>query len=420
MNGTISNSEYEKYLVYPNETIDKLTVNRTFDRLFDAIDETTSTSELILSGATDVSYGTAKFSPSAEYAFEKPSGSDTDYKNSMLNIGQLYDMSKKLTDHSTDSFLVSPASAVDDGRNIGDIRYWVRSPYADSRFTFMPNGVNMYTCCFDIGFDGISNVLGEESSKKDVTVPVAVSSYDNTIDIDRDSHLNISDYINELHTNASESETIDDDAIWCLENIDGESMNVPFIVPMNVTLRHNLCNYTKYSAYKQSYVEITMSSSLSVKSLFESKYDRTTYQFKDDVETTDAESVRKRLFTQKPMVMAQICFYNEDSNPLVLFGYDSGPSQSVHESSFSSHNRLSQKPLYQIDENGVGISPVNGSVMVRKIENKFDSKGNIIDNLIYFDVILKFMAGSASDPEMDFAMRLMNSRSRVQFAMIGV
>ena len=59
-------------------------------------------------------------------------------------------------------------------------------------------------------------------------------------------------------------------------------------------------------------------------------------------------------------------------------------------------------------------------MIVRKIENKFDSKGNIIDNLIYFDVILKFMAGSASDPEMDFAMRLMNSRSRVQFAMIGV
>lgn len=426
MNGTISNSEYEKYLVYPNETIDKLTVNRTFKRLFDAIDDKASSSELVLDEATETSYGTAKFSPSAEYLFEKPSEGDFDYEKSMLNIGQLYNLSKRMTESAENSFLVSPTSGSGDDRPISDVRYWIKSSYADSRFTFMPNGVNIVTCCFDIGFDGISNTLGIDSVDKDVVVPVKVESYPTMIDIDRDSHLNINDYISEM--TAESPDTFDPNGVRCLERMDGKDMNVPFLIPMKATMRHNLCKYDKYSAYRQSYVEVCMSSSISIKALFDSKFGQNDYQLfdadtdsiKEEYDTTTRCDRKPRLFTQKPMVMGQICFYNSESNPSPLFGYDNGTSGEPLTSTFSSHNRISQKPLYDIDNEGVTVSPVNGTVLIRKVENKFDGSGNIVDNIIHFDVLFKFMAGSASDPEMDYAMRMMNSRSRVQFAMIGV
>ena len=66
------------------------------------------------------------------------------------------------------------------------------------------------------------------------------------------------------------------------------------------------------------------------------------------------------------------------------------------------------------------VSPGNGSVLVKRAENIYDRDGNITDNIISIDIIMKFMAGSASDPEMEYAMKNLNSRSRVQLAMIGV
>jgi hypothetical protein len=219
-------------------------------------------------------------------------------------------------------------------------------------------------------------------------------------------------------------------------------------------------------------------------------------------EDVNEEMSRKfRLFTQKPMTMAQIVFFNNESNPSLTFGFDnriedsvkylmagttgslvavkegdvvligedmysisigpyvqpqsvdeddhrrrveveynpySGPSvtpvaeyenmesapetaiEEEVESSFSSHSRLSQKPLDEVEVDGEMVSPVNGSVIVKKVENRYDRVGNIVDNIVHLDIIMKFMAGSASDPEMEYALNNLNSRSRVQVALIGV
>lgn len=423
--GIISNSNYEKYLVYPNESIDKLTVNRTFERLFEDIDAKTSSASLTLDDATEKSYGKAKFSSLNGYSFEEPSSvsEKTEYENSMLSIGQLKDMSDRMVDGSYNAVYVAPLSG---SLPITDNLYWVRSKYMDSKFLYMPNGINMVSCSFELGFNGISKALSaDDIATEDVVSPVSLSSYTNQIYVDQESEFNVEDYINDdFSSGGSHSFEIQN-----ILNMDGRNMEIPFVTDAKVTLRHNSCDFSKYSAYRQSYIEICMSVKIGLKSLYDMKYGHREYELENEdseitdsvsVEHADGEMKRKyRLFTQKPMVMAQIGFYNNDSSPKPLFGFDdvlSGGDMS----DFSSHNRLSQKPLDEILVDDIPISPVNGCVFVKKMENEYDQDGNIVDNIVHLDVVMKFMAGSAADPELEYALNTFNSRSKVQVVMIGV
>lgn len=425
----IPNSKYEKYLIYPNESIDKLTVNRTFERLFEAIDLKAKSSSLTVETATVSSYGKAKFSSDTSYSFDEPDGDDSDYNSSMLNIAQLRDMSKRISNGSSESLYAAPVSSNGTQTlSVSGNRYWVKSDYMDSKFVFMPNGINTITCSFNIGFNGLAGAIGDDSIiDSDVISPLILSSYGDTINIDKESYWNIEDFVND---NNGIDGLPDSKDVRNLIGMDGRSMDIPFMETVNVTLRHNNCSSTKYSAYRQSYIELCMSMKLSVKSLFERKYGRRTYETITDsssisgyAETNIGEMNRKfRLFTQKPLVMAQIGFFNNESNPKPLFGFDNGVNTHSETliSRFSSHNQLSQKPLDEVDIDGNMVSPVNGSVLVKRAENIYDRDGNITDNIISIDIIMKFMAGSASDPEMEYAMKNLNSRSRVQLAMIGV
>ena len=425
----ILNSEYEKYLIYPNESIDKLTVNRTFERLFEAIDSKAKSSSLTVDTATVSSYGKAKFSSDTSYSFDKPDGDDSDYNSSMLNIAQLRDMSKRISNGSSESLYAAPVSSNGTQTlSVSGNRYWVKSDYMDSKFVFMPNGINTITCSFNIGFNGLAGAIGDDSIiDSDVISPLSLSSYGDTINIDKESYWNIEDFVNDNNGIDGLPDSTD---VRNLIGMDGRSMDIPFMETVNVTLRHNNCSSTKYSAYRQSYIELCMSMKLSVKSLFERKYGKRTYETITDsssisgyAETNIGEPNRKfRLFTQKPMVMAQIGFFNNESNPKPLFGFDNGINTHSEPltSRFSSHSQLSQKPLDEVDIDGNMVSPLNGSVLVKRVDNIYDRDGNITDNIISIDIIMKFMAGSASDPEMEYAMKNLNSRSRVQLAMIGV
>ena len=423
--GIISNNNYEKYLVYPNESIDKLTVNRTFERLFEDIDAKISSASLTLDDATEKSYGKAKFSSFDGYSFEEPSSvsEKADYKNSMLSIGQLKDMSDRMVDGSYNAVYVAPLSG---SLPITDNLYWVRSKYMDSKFLYMPNGINMVSCSFELGFNGISKALSaDDIDTEDVVSPVSLSSYTNQIYVDQESEFNVEDYMNDdFSSGGSHSFEIPN-----ILNMDGCNMEIPFVTDAKVTLRHNSCGFSKYSAYRQSYIEICMSVKIGLKSLYDMKYGYREYELEnEDSEITDSVSVthvggemkrKYRLFTQKPMVMAQIGFYNNDSIPKPLFGFDDVLSGG-NMSDFSSHNRLSQKPLDEILVDDIPISPVNGCVFVKKMENEYDQDGNIVDNIVHLDVVMKFMAGSAADPELEYALNTFNSRSKVQVVMIGV
>lgn len=421
MDSTLT-EKYKRYLVYPNESIDKLTVNRTFERIFDEIETKSKTASLNVSSATETSYGTARFSVSGEYSFDGPVGeNDTEYSTSMLTIPQMKNLSERLSDGTSDFFFVAPTS---EGETIEDNLFWARAQYMDSKFTFMPNGVNVLTCSFNLGFNGLSPALGgHDIARSDIISPISLSGYDTSIDIDDESRWNIMDFINDNSMEVGESDIT---VVRKLYNLDGCNANMPFMESLGVTLRHNRCSSTEDSAYNQSYVEICMSTKISVKSLFTLKYGRNVYETIDsesnvvDMEgRNDSEIGRKpRLFTQKPIVMAQIGFFNNDSKPPLLFGLEdmTGEKQPI----FASNYRLSQKPVDEIMVDGNAVSPVDGCVIMKGVENLYDASGNIVDNLVYLDIVMKFMAGSATDPEMEYALNTLNSCSRIQVAMIGV
>ena len=427
----VRNTDYERFLVYPNESIDKLTVNRAFERIFDEVEAKVGNCTLSLSAATQFSYGKARFSSLSTYAFDEPASTDEDYDHGMLTIAQLGDMSDRMSDDTCESLFAAPLSS--DGSTslpISSNRFWVKVDYMRSRFLFMPNGVNVITCSFDLGFNGLTSALSSSDIvDSDVVAPIRVSEYGDMLDVDSETYWNIEDFIND--NNGVDGVPNPTDA-RNLMGMDGLTLGVPFMEAVDVTLRHNDCASTKYSAYKQSYIELCMSMKLSVKSLFDSdggKFGKTTYEILDDSSETYGDVVvgnrgeigrGTRLFTQRPTVMAQIGFYNNESNPSPLIGYDNGTSSESPTSVFSSHSRMSQKPLDEVDVDGCSVSPVNGCVLVKKVENVYDYDGNVVDNVVTLDVVMKFMAGSATDPEMDYAMNILNSRSRVQLAMIGV
>lgn len=496
-------NRYGKYLVYPNESIDKITVNRSFERMFGDIESRSENMSLELSTATTSSYGKAKFSPSASYSFDLLDG-DSDYENSMLNISQMYDMSKRFVDGSSESIYVAPVSSDETSTlPMTGNRYWVSSKYMNSKFMFMPNGINMVTFSFEIGFNGLANAMDDDSIvDSDVISPVYISGYEDVLSIDNESYDNIMDFVND-------GSYVDANDVKNIFNMDGRSMEIPFIERLGTTLRHNNCSSTKDSAYNQSYIELCMSGKVSVKSLFERKYGIRTYETITEsssvceVSSYKVEDIKRvpRLFTQKPIVMGQVSFFNNSSNPLALFGFDNyvegkdymyltfnekcglnilirkGDSIKVdsqvdgisfwkldgvdgevvddegnitvnfvwteiseteidermvffekplsgyverHEQSFSNYSRLSQKPLDEVDVDGEKVSPVNGNVFIKGVDNTYDSDGNVIDNVLSFDIIMKFMAGSPTDPEMEYAIKNLNSRARVQLAIIGV
>lgn len=426
----ILNSRYEKYLVYPNESIDKLTVNRTFERLFEDIDKKISSSSLRLDTATDRSYGKAKFSSLSCYHFDDfhENQDDTEeYENSMLTIGHLKDMADRMVNESYNAIYVAPTSydnEDDDVRTISENLYWIRSKYMDSKFLYMPNGVNIVSCSFEIGFNGISKALSAENiATNDIISPVIISSYTNNILVDQETKFNVEDYIND----DSEIDGSHSYEMLNMLNMDGHSMNIPFISNANVTLRHNKCEFNEYSSYRQSYIEVCMSMKIGLKSLYTLKYGNREYELEDDDSNikysekyvVDKMNRKYRIFTQTPMVMAQIAFYNNESCPKPLFGFDDVPSGGS-KSDFSSHNTFSQNPVDEILIDNIAVSPVNGCVFVKKIDNEYDQDGNIIDNIVNLDIVMKFMAGSASDPELEYALNNLNSRSKVQLAMIGV
>lgn len=425
---------YERYVVYPNEPIDKLTVNRTFERIFEDIDAKTKSSSLRLDNATEKSYGKAKFTSLDHYIFDKPAEQETeDYNSSMLRISNLVDMSDRFSSKSDNQILFAPVSS--NGEQILDIRknhYWLKTDYMDSKFLFMPNGINVVTCSFDVGFNGLAKSLRNDSIlEDDVVAPISLSGYSNSINIDKESYWNIQDFINDNAWNGINGYQDVEDAMNIV-NMDGRNVEIPFAEVVNVSLRHNKCASTEYSAYMQSYVEVCMSMKISVKSLFTEKFERRTYETITDTSSVSGfenenfgELGRNfKLFVQKPIVMAQLGFYNNESNPNPILGFDNTLSQlspgEKYSSKFSSHSRISQKSLDETDVDGNKISPVNGFVLVKKYENLYDGNGNIVDNMVYIDIVMKFMAGSMSDPEMEYALRSLNSRSKVQIAMIGV
>lgn len=434
-----SPQKHERYLIYPNESIDKLTVNRTFERMFEDIDKKEQNPVLSVSTATEKTYGTVKFSSLTSYQFDDENLNSTEklsYKNNALTIDLLKDYSSAIEDSVTDSILFSPVSSDSSSvsADLSSMTYWIKMDYIDSNFIFSPNGNLIVNCSFDVGINNIPLTFGTNAVLSgDVISPVAVNGYENYINITKEDFFNFTDYINDNELRESSERFPNIDNVIHLMDFDGKKFKVPFVNDMNATLKHNVCNWTTYSSFKQSYVEIHYSSEISLKELYNSKYNIRKYNLYADSKNVSGEEIKtssmrhnEQFYTQNPIIMGQVGFYNNESNVKPVFGFDNtlsscsiGDISSIR-SEFEDYNTITQKELSVVTVNGSNISPVNGNVIIKKYSNKYDSDGNITDNVVYFDIVMKFMVGSASDPRMVHGLQNINSKAKVQFAMIGV
>lgn len=425
--------KFERYIIYPNESIDKLTVNRPFQRIYEDIEDIANNSELRLVEATEKVYGKAKFTKSTEFYFDEekvPESERDDYENAMTTVGVLSKYINTLSDSEHNTTYTAPLCSSEtngDKLTVATNKYWIKNDYCNIDFSYMPNGVTGITGTFDIGFNNIPATFGSnEPLSSNILSPVIVSGCDYYINITEEDIMNLTDYVN---YNTDELTDVDD--VFNLTKLDGMKIKLPFCEDYNVTLKHNICNWTTYSSFKKSYVELHYSSTLDVNSLYDmyGRYGRDKFSIisrdgdedAKDIYTADLKH-EQVVFKQKPMVMMQIGFYNNSSLIKPIFGFDntqSNESDDEKKSVFQDSDTLSQQMLTENESDSM-MSPINGYVMVKKIENEYDDDGVVINNRIYFDIVMKFMVGSAADPKMIHGLTTINSKAKVQFAIIGV
>ena len=476
-----SQSKFEEFLVYPNESIDKLTVNRSFQRMYDYITEKTDgIGSLRVNLADETNYGTAKFSEATGFIHSAPSVGDSaydDYYKSMLTVEQLKDFSNGLRVDSSvnDYYAKSDAMA-----SVDDNNCWLRFDSGDFSLMNMPNGNKMLITSFDLGLTNLQVLFRSQSvTSEDVTRKAVVNGRTTFIDLTKDDMFSLRDYADEETIfEVPDSETValggrvycylDDDGTYqeiegieegddlepyredygtiyakdgllpvdalgfadmaTVSSLGGNEITLPYIMPTTASMRHNKCNWTSYSSYEQSYIEVTFSVMLDVDKLYKNYSNRSDFTIvhTDSPPTTATmgepadDKGKSRYFNEKPVVMAQVAFYNNESRTLPCFGYCKTSGGEVVDSIFISTNTLSETPLSVVDALGNELTPLNGLVLLKEFKNVYSPNGDIQTNRLAFDVVLKFMVGSAADPRLVDGIQGISAKAKVQLMMIGV
>ena len=430
--------------IYMNETVDKLTVNKVFSKLKtiaenQSINTTIDPSSVV--HATEYTYGIAKKN-TGEFLYQEPSDNADVYNSTMLSMDTFRDYVNKLHVEAKSSEYAnySVKDAGKDGENQKWSGYkreentycgWIRETHNTFDTIVLPNGINLYTISYDIGLGNLSEMfnLPKEAIKKSVFIPTEITSFDSVITLTDGDRFTIdtlaaelSSKYEELAIRSSLAETI-----TSLKSLNNQVIGINYSIPPTIQLKHHDCNYTKFSSYNQSYVEVVFSFSLSVADFIStntlsSKYliDRFTCYNPSvtENEQTVEHTIPPRLLTlfkQKPIVMPQVSLYTDNSKPKTLVGATLGSDDS-----FSDSNTITTKELTTITTNDIELSPITATIILKDYHNKYNSSGVIVDNILSFDVSMKFMAGGVFDSSLLGSLLFTNALAKVQIALIGI
>lgn len=430
--------------IYMNETVDKLTVNKVFSKLKTIAENqsinTTIDPSFVVS-ATEYTYGIAKKNI-GNFLYHEPSENADVYNSTMLSMDTFRDYVNKLHVEAKSSEYVnySVKDAGKDGENQKWSGYkreentycgWIRETHNTFDTIVLPNGINLYTISYDIGLGNLSEMfnLPKEAIKKSVFIPTEITSFDSVITLTDGDRFTIdtlaaelSSKYEELAIRSSLAETI-----TSLKSLNNQVIGINYSIPPTIQLKHHDCNYTKFSSYNQSYVEVVFSFSLSVADFIStntlsSKYliDRFTCYNPNVTENkqTVEHTIPPRLLTlfkQKPIVMPQVSLYTDNSKPKTLVGATLGSDDS-----FSDSNTITTKELTTITTNDIELSPITATIILKDYHNKYNSSGVIVDNILSFDVSMKFMAGGVFDSSLLGSLLFTNALAKVQIALIGI
>lgn len=426
--------KFERYSIYKNEPIDKLVVNRPLQRIYEDIDKLSSTNNLHIESATETKYGTVQYSNNSEYIFDPDlvtSGTSGDYYNNIMRSDAADDFATSISDKTSSA---SETASVDPGTSISDATYYMRMKSHDVEFVSMPNGVSCIIGSLEIGLNNILTTFSEDNVPLtgDISLGKSLTGYSSYIVLE-DSDLDaIDDYANEqASTDAHNWQKVEK-----LKELNGRKIPIEYPNEYSATLRNNICHWTTYSSYNQSFVEIHLLSKIDTKRLYEAKESTLSgheygvdsfYNSKYNELTSEAYKGNtstkhpRIIFSQKPFVMMQVGFYTNDGVLKPVFGKDEriDTTKDKPEVEFLEYNTVGMQKLTDNDDNE-SISPVVGFVTVNDIDHEYDEEGAITNTIVHFDVAMKFLVGSAADPKMIYGMRSLNTRAKVQFTIMGI
>lgn len=413
-------SEFDRYLISVNEPIDKLTVNRSFSRIYDDISKAGSSVDgLSVSKATSANYGLVRFSSASGYFDAAPATGGDDYANyheRVMGVVQLRDFVEGMSKSSDMDSMFASSDKPHDA-----VSAWIDLKMGDVSFTDMPNGNVMAVGSFDLALSDIPVTFKTDSVLSgNVETPVSVSGYGTTLDADGDLLL-LNDYADEIDEIIGTSSGIRE-----LSSFVGKTVDTDYPFPLSATLRHNRCNWTTYSSYKQSYVEVVYSMSVDVSSLSKKFYGYKEFNVYDGdgrTSTTLTGEVGGRsafVFSQKPVIVPQVSFYSNEYRVKPTARFCTAENPDGIEEDYYDDVYFGETPLTETEALDYSISAVNGSVVLKGYENVYARNGTISDNRIDLDVSLRFFVGSAADPTLADGMASLNAKARVQLLMIGI
>ena len=415
-------SDFDKYLLSVNEPIDKLTVNRPFNRIYDDISKIDSVNyQLTVSKATSAKYGLVKFSSASDYYRELPENASkaitADYYDHVMGVSQIRYFVDNI-EHSSDikSYFTSS------DKPYTELSAWIDLKIGDISFINMPNGNTMLIGDFDIALNNIPLVFNTTSVvSSDIEYPVSVGKFGTTIDADGDL-LIINDYNEEINELIGKSSGIIE-----LSSFVGQKIECDYISPLSATLRHNKCDWTDKSSFKQSYVEVVYSMSIDVSSLSKKYYDYSMFNvYNGGKKTTTAiegdigKDFKPFVFSQKPIIIPQLAFYNNESRIKPYAKFCTAENEDGIEEDYFDDAYFAESPLTETEVDENIISSVNGNVTLKKYDNIYAKNGTISNNKLLLDVSMKFFVGSAADPLLIDGMTDLNSKAKLQVLMIGI
>lgn len=492
----ITANSIKDYLIYPNESIDKLTVNRPLENLYNLITEIGGYDKVLtITEATSTEYGLTRMSTLT--SFQYTNDGTAEYSSWPLTIPTLLDFASRQT--ASDVYAKYCTYHGDSSEN----NLYLRMKLGDCSYMQLPTGLNLIILSFDIGLNDIPVMLGNGVFGGNIDFPVAVSGYDTNIIYDDVSKSTV-----EVYKGESPS--------FPISSLFQREIGYDFMTDTSMTLHYHDCNWTSYSSFKQSYVEVTYSTYFNVLDLYDKFYSYNlvedynmalgmkyecvvssnstlknkfifnprsvssvfnydmekvfiyvngrwedsddagkeftnwgaygiTWVDSSDKSTDEYDEIRwtaemvnlaphtadnrnpfprpRNPFSQKPIILSQIAFYNNDSRSKILLGtFDEDTlNAAFDDSSEISEKRLTEVDIGKSDDNTpLMVSPVNGNVILKKYQNVYTKSGKIKDNQLFFDVNMKFLAGSADDPSMHRTIRNINAKARVQIMMLGV
>lgn len=414
-------SDFDRYLISVNEPIDKLTVNRSFSRMYEDISKAGGGSGgLTVSKATSSRYGLVKFSSASGYIDTAPQSGDADYANyygNVMNVGQLRDFVDSMGRSSDfDSYFTSSSKPME------SVSAWIDLKMGDVSFTNMPNGNMMAIGSFDIALSNVPVTFRTDAVLSgSVVSPVAVSGFGTTLSEDGDLLL-LNDYADEMDEIVGGSSGIRE-----LSSFVGQTVDADYLFPLSATLKHNRCDWTTYSSYRQSYVEVVYSMTVDVSSLSRkffghsefSRYwggERETLTLTGDV----GDAKRSFVFSRRPVIIPQVSFYSNEYRVAPSAKFCTVDRRDRLEDDYFDDVYFGESPLTETDALEYKVSAVNGSAVVKGYDNVYAKNGTVADNLVSVDVSLRFFVGSAADPALVDGMADLNAKARLQLLMIGI